>query len=83
MKTLGVLFRIIGALAAIAAIAFVIVRYGDKIVAWTKKTLAGFGCTCCQEPVEEVIEAEEVDATEEAVAAEEDTIQAEDQDFEG
>lgn len=83
MKTMGILLKIIGALAAIAAIAFVIVRYGDKIVAWTKKTLAGFGCTCCREPVEEVIEAEEADATEEAVATTEDTVQAEDQDFEG
>lgn len=69
MKTLGTILKIIGALAAIAAIIFVIIRYGEAIIAWLKRTLAKLGIPCCQEvtlydtdeETEEVVVAEEKD----------------------
>ena len=42
MKT-NTFWKIIGVLFAIAVVAFIVVRYGDKIVAWTKKTWARLG----------------------------------------
>ena len=82
MKIFGVILKIIGALAAIAAIAFVVVRYGDKIVAWTKKTLSSFGCNCFQASSQEII-VEEDAVTEDNTPAQEDAVQAEETDFEG
>lgn len=73
MKTFGNILKIIGALAAIAAIIFVIVRYGEAIVAWFKATLAKLGISCGQEVT--------LYETEDA-PAEEDVIVAEEKDFE-
>ncbi|MBE6975865.1 MAG: hypothetical protein E7439_01535 [Ruminococcaceae bacterium] len=85
MKIFGIVMKIVAALAAIAGIAFVVVKYGDQIVAWFKKTFGDLfycecececdcdgECDCCEEaPVEEA--AEEVPAEEgEVVAAEAD-----------
>ena len=73
MKAFGTFLKILGALAAIAAVLFVIVRYGEKIVAWTKSTLSKLGFPCCQEVT--------LYSTEEEAGTEE-VIVAEDQDFE-
>lgn len=42
MKT-NTFWKIIGVLVALTIVAFIVVRYGDKIVAWTKKTWARLG----------------------------------------
>lgn len=42
MKT-STFWKVIGVIAALTIIAFIVVRYGDKIVAWTKKTWARLG----------------------------------------
>ena len=48
MKIFNVVWKIVAALAAVAGIAFVIVKYGDKIVAWFKKVFGDlFYCDCC------------------------------------
>lgn len=69
LKTLGLILKIVAAVLAVAGIIFVIVAYGDKIVAWVKKTFGKFfGCCdcdcececdcdcdcCCDEAIEEV-----------------------------
>ena len=47
MKIFGIVVKIVAALAAIAGIAFVVVKYGDKIVAWFKKVFGDlFYCEC-------------------------------------
>ena len=72
MKTFGTILKILGALAAIAAIIFVIARYGEAIVAWAKRMLAKLGLTCSQDVT--LYDTEET--------AEEEVIVAEEQDFE-
>ncbi len=48
MKLFSIIAKIVVALAAIAGIAYVIVTYGDKIVAWFKKVFGDlFYCDCC------------------------------------
>ncbi len=42
MKT-NTFWKIIGVLVTLTIVAFIVVRYGDKIVAWTKKTWARLG----------------------------------------
>lgn len=46
MKIFGIVIKIVAALAAIAGIAFVVIKYGDQIVAWFKKTFGGLFCCC-------------------------------------
>ena len=49
MKTLSLVLKILAAAAVIAGIIFVIMVYGDKIVAWFKKLLGCFtrnDCVC-------------------------------------
>ena len=47
MKIFNVVWKIVAALAAVAGIAFVVVKYGDKIVAWFKKVFGDlFYCEC-------------------------------------
>lgn len=54
MKTFGIIMSVITGLAAIAGIIFAVVKYGDQIVAWFKKT---FGCLFgCSEEVEVILE---------------------------
>ena len=45
MKVLNVIIKVALALAALAGIVYVVATYGDKIVAWAKKTLSS--CKCC------------------------------------
>jgi hypothetical protein len=70
MKTWEVILKIVTALLAIAGIIFVIVTYGDKIVAWFKRMFGKSEVTLYDDeeiaPVEEVAE----DAAEEADFAE-------------
>ena len=70
MKTWEVILKIVTALLAIAGIIFVIVTYGDKIVAWFKRLFGKSEVTLYDDeeiaPVEEVAE----DAAEEADFAE-------------
>ena len=69
MKVFGIVMKIVAALAVVAGIAFVVVKYGDQIVAWFKSTFGNlFCCNSCEEtevidevaveeaPVEEVVE---------------------------
>ena len=58
MKVIGIIIKIVIALAAIAGIVYIAATYGDKIVAWCKKMIdnkcnffCNCGCTC--EDVEE------------------------------
>ena len=49
MKTFNMIMKILAVLAAVAGIAYVIVRYGDKIVAWVREMVDRFCpklCTC-------------------------------------
>ena len=46
MKFVGVILKIVAALAAVAGAVYVAATYGDKIVAWAKN-LVGKYCCCC------------------------------------
>lgn len=49
MKTFNMIMKILAVLVAVAGIAYVIVRYGDKIVAWVREMVDRFCpklCTC-------------------------------------
>ena len=82
MKTMSIILKIVGALATVAAIAFIVVRYGDQIVAWTRKTLSNLGCRCFQERAEEIVMEDEV-STNDSAPVQEDAVHAEETDFEG
>ena len=45
MKVFSNILKVVAALAAVAGIVYVVVNYGDKIVAWAKKLLGK--CECC------------------------------------
>ncbi|MBE6934413.1 MAG: hypothetical protein E7462_05135 [Ruminococcaceae bacterium] len=47
MKTSKTIIRIVIALAAIAGIVYVVAVYGDRIVAWARKTLGACRCYRC------------------------------------
>ena len=51
MKAFKIILKILAALAAVAGIVYVVATYGDKIVAWARKTwdmiADRFGCCCC------------------------------------
>ena len=46
MKAFNLIVKIVVALAAVAGAVYVAATYGDKIVAWCKKTLASCKCRC-------------------------------------
>jgi len=46
MKVVGIILKIVAALAAVAGIVYVVATYGDKIVAWAKKMLGICDCDC-------------------------------------
>ncbi len=73
MKVLGNILKILAALAAIAGVIYVIVKYGDEIVAWTRKTVSKY-CPCC---CTKAVSAEEVQPAEEQVAEEDFAEEAE------
>ena len=61
MKTVGIILKILAALIVVAGIAFVVVKYGNAIVAWVKNLLnrclsrcnCDCECDCCAEEAEE------------------------------
>lgn len=88
MKTVSIVLKILAALIAVAGIVYVVITYGDKIVAWTKKLLSRFGCCCCDGECcceEDDCCCEGECCCEEAAEepAEASAVQAEDADFEG
>ena len=68
MKTVSIVVKVLLALAAIAAVVYVIVAYGDKITAWCKKTFGSLKCFCGKNDF--------------AVDMTEDALVADDKDFE-
>ena len=57
MKTYKIVVEVLVALAALAGIVFVAVKYGDKIIAWAKQQLNKIGCelNCfCEDDVENI-----------------------------
>ena len=46
MKLFFNVLKVLAALAVIAGIVYVAIKYGDKIVAWVKKKL-NLDCCCC------------------------------------
>ncbi len=90
MKVWNTILKIVAALAAVAGVVFVIVKYGDKIVAWVKDMACRLGlCCCCDDCCEccEDCDCSEVEIIDEApaeeVPAQEGDVQAEEKDFEG
>ena len=47
MKTVGTILKVFAALAAVAGAIYVVVTYGDKIVAWVKKVFRIPEKCCC------------------------------------
>lgn len=95
MKVFNTIVKIAVALAAVAGAVYVAATYGDKIVAWCKKTLGALSdCKCCKCSAEPVAEDVDIAVEEDAAPAEEEapveepvieegTVVAEDTDFEG
>ena len=93
MKLFRSVMKVLAALAAVAGVVYVVATYGDKIVAWAKKLLSKFSCCecCCDDDCccgeEDCCCGEEDCCCEEAPAEEaapvEQTVQAEEADFEG
>lgn len=88
MKTVSIVLKILAALIAVAGIVYVVITYGDKIVAWTRKMLCRFGFCCCDGECccdEDNCCCEGECCCEEAAEepAQEAAVQAEDADFEG
>lgn len=67
MKIFSIVMKVVLALTAVAGAVYLAATYGDKIVAWAKKTLGT--CKCCQE-VDDTAEEPEAPAVD-APAAEE------------
>lgn len=42
MKTFMNILKVLAVLVAIASVAFVVIRYGERIVAWCKETLGRY-----------------------------------------
>ncbi|MBE6959542.1 MAG: hypothetical protein E7448_02320 [Ruminococcaceae bacterium] len=82
MKVFGIVIKIVAALAAIAGIAFVVVKYGDQIVAWFKKTFGGLFCCNCECDCDCDC-CEETSAEEISEVVEEGAVVAAEADFEG
>ena len=71
MKALNVIAKVVVALAAVAGAVYLAATYGDKIVAWAKKTLG-----CCKDcECEETVEETPVEEIPEEVPAEEETAE--------
>lgn len=47
MKVFGIIMKIVVALAAVAGAVYLAATYGERVVAWAKKTLGRGECTCC------------------------------------
>ncbi len=85
MKFWNWILKLLATAAAIAGIAYVVVNYGDKIVAWVKRKLNQYGLCCCDYCEDEEFLAEEIaDAPVEEAPQEETPAEtvAEEADFE-
>ena len=95
MKVAKTIAKILTAIAAVVGAIYIAATYGDKIVAWAKKTLNNLGiyweCSCdCDCDCEDCDCEDDCEACEcacscqcEEVPADETVVQAEDCDFEG
>lgn len=95
MKAFKVIAKIVVALAAVAGIVYVVATYGDRIVAWARKLLNRYTCCCdCECDCEECDCDEDCENCQcecaceceeecEEPAAEEGSVVAEQNDFEG
>ena len=94
MKVFSNMLKILAALAAIAGVVYVVMTYGDKIVAWVKDLLGRLGCNCgcetcdccCDEDCDDCKCEYDCDTQcpcENEAAAEEPAVEAEEADFEG
>ena len=96
MKVFSKILKFVAALAAIAGVVYVVMTYGDKIVAWVKSQLARFGCCCdcgcetcncgCDADCDDCQCEYDCDTQcpcENEAAAEEPAVEAEETDFEG
>ena len=82
MKVFGTILKILAAIAAVAGIAYVVMKYGDAIVTWIKEKLGldcCCDCCCCDDDC--CCDEDCCDLVEEDGAAE--TVEAEEKDFEG
>ena len=88
MKALKTIATIVGALAIVAGVVFVIVKFGDKIAAWFRRLIGKCECTCeecdCTGREECCSECDGCGQAEEEVeeVAEEGNITADEKDFE-
>ena len=63
MKTVGIILKILAALIVVAGITFVVIKYGNAIVAWAKNLLhrclprcscdCDCDCDCCAESADD------------------------------
>ena len=96
MKAFTTVMKVLAALAAVVGAVYVVATYGDKIVAWAKKMLGccaeevcectcecGEECDCACEEEACACECADVDAPAEEAPATEETVVAEEADFEG
>ncbi len=49
MKIFATVMKILAALAAVAGVVYLLATYGDKLVAWAKKTLCLCDECCCDD----------------------------------
>ena len=47
MKIFGIVMKVVVALAAVAGAVYLAATYGERVVAWAKKTLNRGECECC------------------------------------
>lgn len=47
MKIFGIVMKVVVALAAVAGAVYLAATYGERVVAWAKKTLSRGECECC------------------------------------
>ena len=47
MKFWNKFMKILAGLTAVAAVIYVVINYGDKIVSWTKRTFGKYFPRCC------------------------------------
>ncbi len=83
MKVFTTLLKILAAMAAVAAMVYVIVVHGETIIAWLKKQLAKLGIYC-DEDTEELFAVDDVpeEAPAEEAPVDDGAVHAEEQDFE-
>lgn len=76
MKFWKNLMKFLASLAAACAVVYVVITYGDKIIAWAKRTFGKYFPCCCdcfeEELSEEITEEPQEETSDENVAEETD-----------